>query len=181
MNQYFYIDSDGKQKGTFSPESLKNEPVKKETLVWTQGMEQWVSADQVPELQFIFSDAPAASHVASQTPPETTSRAYAGGTAAQPMPKTWMVESILATILPFLLCSCVFSLLGIVGIVNASKVESLYRAGAYADAEEASRQAKLWTKVAMWIGIVWAILFVLLIVALFAFVGVAGFNEMLSA
>lgn len=29
MNRYFYIDSEGKQKGTFSPEELKSENIKK--------------------------------------------------------------------------------------------------------------------------------------------------------
>ena len=41
MNRYFYIDTEGKQKGTFSPEELRMEQIKRDTLVWTQGMEQW--------------------------------------------------------------------------------------------------------------------------------------------
>lgn len=180
MNQYFYIDVEGKQKGTFSPEGLQNEPIRKDTLVWTQGMEQWTRADEIPELQFLFA-AQAVSPEVSQSPIEP-SAAYAPSPSAPPMPKTWMVESILATILPFLLCSCIFSLLGIVGIVNASKVESLYRSGAYNEAQEASRQAKLWTKVAMWIGIGWVILFILLIVGFFMFFGsLDSINQMLSA
>ena len=32
MNRYFYIDSEGKQKGTFSPEELKSENIKKDTF-----------------------------------------------------------------------------------------------------------------------------------------------------
>ncbi|MDR1518470.1 MAG: CD225/dispanin family protein [Dysgonamonadaceae bacterium] len=180
MNQYFYIDSEGKQKGTFSPESLKNEAIKRETLVWTQGMEQWVRADEVPELQFIFSDAPGATYTQA-VPPSAGATFTHGNAAVQPMPKTYMMESILATILPFILCGCIFSLLGIVGIVNASKVEQLYRSGAYAEAEEASRQAKLWAKVAMWIGIIGAILTILLIVGIIMFVGFAGIGTALSA
>lgn len=49
-------------------------------------------------------------------------------------PKTWMVESVLATIfccLPF----------GIVGIINASKVSSLYASGRYDEAQQASKDA----------------------------------------
>lgn len=39
MNRYFYIDSEGKQKGAFLPEELKKEPITKDSLVWAQGME----------------------------------------------------------------------------------------------------------------------------------------------
>jgi hypothetical protein len=182
MNPYFYIDAEGKQKGPFSPESLKYEPVKKETLVWTQGMEQWARADEVSELQFLFSGASAASYIPPQLEP--TAPAYENTTAVQPKPKTYMVESILATVLPFLICWSIFSLLGIIGIVNASKVESLYRTGAYAEAVEASRQAKRWAKIAMWVGIVWAILWIFLFIAISMFVGapsIADFSEMFSA
>ena len=52
----------------------------------------------------------------------------------QPCPKTWMAESILVTIfccLPF----------GIAGIVFAAKVSSLYAAGQYEEAGEASNNA----------------------------------------
>ena len=47
MNRYFYIDSEGKQKGTFSPEELKSENIKKDTLVWAPGMSEWVRASNV--------------------------------------------------------------------------------------------------------------------------------------
>ncbi|HBG42358.1 MAG TPA: hypothetical protein DDW85_13295, partial [Porphyromonadaceae bacterium] len=57
MNRYFYIDHEGKQKGTFSPEELRLENVRKDTLVWTQGMEQWERAEAVAELRFLFTEA----------------------------------------------------------------------------------------------------------------------------
>ncbi|QEC67111.1 CD225/dispanin family protein [Panacibacter ginsenosidivorans] len=69
-------------------------------------------------------------------------------------PKNWLVESILVTIfccLPF----------GIAGIVFASQVNSKFAAGDYAGAEQASKEAAKWTKVAFIIGIVQAILSIL--------------------
>ena len=88
------------------------------------------------------------------------------------------IESILATVLPFLLCSSIFSLLGIIGIVHASKVESLYSRGDYAGSQEASNQAGKWTKIAMWIGIAWVILWVVAIILIIAFgVSMAGLSE----
>lgn len=64
----------------------------------------------------------------------------------QPCPKTWMAESILVTIfccLPF----------GIAGIVFAAKVNSLYAAGQYEEAVEASNNAAKWTKIGFFVGL----------------------------
>ena len=64
----------------------------------------------------------------------------------QPCPKTWMAESILVTIfccLPF----------GIAGIVFAAKVSSLYAAGKYEEAVEASNNASKWTKIGFFVGL----------------------------
>lgn len=61
-------------------------------------------------------------------------------------PKTWLAESILVTIfccLPF----------GIVGIVNAAKISTLFAEGKYDEAEHASRQAGKWTKIGFWVGL----------------------------
>ncbi|MDR2125733.1 MAG: CD225/dispanin family protein [Prevotellaceae bacterium] len=61
-------------------------------------------------------------------------------------PKTWLVESILAT----LFCCLPF---GIAGIVNAAKVESRFYAGDIEGAERYSREAKKWTLISFWIGL----------------------------
>lgn len=62
-------------------------------------------------------------------------------------PKTWLAESILVT----LFCCLPF---GIVGIVNASNVESKYYYGDYLGAHKASENAKKWTTYGFGIGIV---------------------------
>ena len=56
----------------------------------------------------------------------------------QKKPKNYLVESILVTIF----CCLIF---GIIGIVNAAKVNSEYAAGNYEGALAASKQAKTWT------------------------------------
>jgi len=61
-------------------------------------------------------------------------------------PKNWLVESILVTIfccLPF----------GIVGIVNASQVNSRFSAGDHEGAMRASQEAGKWTKIGFFIGL----------------------------
>ena len=62
-------------------------------------------------------------------------------------PKTWLVESILVT----LFCCLPF---GIVGIVNAAKVNSLYATGNIEAAQQASATAAKWTKIGFIVGIV---------------------------
>lgn len=78
------------------------------------------------------------------------------------MPKTWLAESILATIfccLPF----------GIVGIVHAAKVESAYKSGDYDGAERASAEAKKWTMLGFWIGLVGIGLYLIFVVGMIVF------------
>ncbi len=81
-------------------------------------------------------------------------------------PKTWLVESILVTIL----CCLPF---GIAGIVNAAKVESRFYAGDYDGAQRSSEEAGKWTKVGFWIGIVGIVLYGIFII----FAGVAGISS----
>lgn len=75
-----------------------------------------------------------------------------------PPPKNWLVESILVT----LFCCLPF---GIVGIINASSVNTKYAAGDYAGAAQASEQAGKWTKIGFFVGLasiaVWVVLSVL--------------------
>lgn len=173
MNRYFYIDAEGKQKGTFSPEELRQEGVKRDTLVWTQGMDQWKRAEETEELYSLFSDRysepqaiedQAAVRYDRQGEPAETQQ-------IQPMPKTWLVESILVTILPFMFCSSLLSLLGIIGIVYAAQVESFYNRGDWAASLESSRSAAKWTKIAMWIAIGWIALMIIALILIFIFIG----------
>lgn len=182
MNRYFYIDHEGKQKGTFSTEELKNEPITRDTLVWTQGMSEWIQAENVPELQYLFSLQTGAVQTENVLQAQPIVSASNQVSHNQPMPKTYMTETILATILPFFLCGNLFSLLGIIGIVNASKVEPLYLRGAYAESQEASRQAGRWVKIAVWIAIGGVVLAILAIIAMIIFAGsMAGFANMMSS
>ena len=182
MNRYFYIDSEGKQKGTYTLEELRNEPIRKETMVWTQGMPEWKRANDVVELQPLFEvTSSAATTFANATDTQQQAHQATAAYNAPLMPKTWMVESILVTILPFLLCGNVFSLLGIVAIVNASKVESMYHQGLFAQANEASSNAGRWTKITFWIAIGAIILGIIAFILAIVFFGsLAGIGHALS-
>jgi len=74
-------------------------------------------------------------------------------------PKTWLVESILVT----LLCCLPF---GIVGIVYSSKVSSKFDAKLYDEAKRASDEAGKWTKIGFFCGIgIYVIYFIVMLLA----------------
>ncbi len=62
-------------------------------------------------------------------------------------PTTWLWQSIVVT----LCCSPIF---GIVGIINAVRVNSLYAEGRYEESHRASRRARLWTLIGLVFGII---------------------------
>lgn len=69
--------------------------------------------------------------------------------AVPPMkPNNWLWQSIVATVL----CCLPF---GVVAIVYAVRVDSLYFNGQYADAEKAAKRAKVWTLLAFAFGVVY--------------------------
>lgn len=83
-------------------------------------------------------------------------------------PKSYMVESVLVT----LFCCLPF---GIIGIVNAGKVATLYANGQYEEAQTASNDAKKWMKRGLIFGAIFIVLyFIVMFVA--GFVGAMNGN-----
>ncbi len=76
-------------------------------------------------------------------------------------PKNWLIESILVTLF------CCLPL-GIVGIINASSVNSRFDRGDYVGAERASKEAGRWTKIGFFIGLagvfLWFAVFILSVI-----------------
>lgn len=135
MNHYFYLGTDGQQKGPVPAESLKGLGVTKETLVWCEGMENWTKAGDVKELNVLFAPVP----------PTPDSR------QPQACPDNYLVWSILATIL------CCWPL-GIPAIINATKVEKLWAQGDQAGAKAKSEEAKKWCLISLGGGVLAGIL-----------------------
>ena len=160
MAQYYYTD--GKERyGPFTIEQLQERSITPETLVWKEGMADWMPARQVTELDSLLLSTPPL----SPTPPIHTAVPSMGTP-----PKNWLVESILVTIL------CCLPL-GIVGIINATKVESLWNTGQRDAALKASQEAGKWVKIAFFTGIVVIGLYILLMVfGVIAGIG-AGLNQ----
>ena len=148
MKKYFY--SDGTSKfGPFSIEELREKNITEETLIWFQGLSEWLPARHFSELSDILASSPPP--ITSISSDSHTQSSYINN--RQP-PKTWLVESILATLF------CCLPL-GIVGIVNASRVESRFHAGDFDGAQQASADAAKWTKLSLGIGVAVGVIYII--------------------
>lgn len=147
MKKYFYADGT-KSLGPFTIEELKEKNITRETKVWYQGLEDWHPAGTLQELGDIFKLMP------PSVMKEGAGNKFVGATTQQP-PKTWLVESILVT----LFCCLPF---GVVGIINAARVESRFYAGDIDGAIIASNEAKKWTKIGFWLGIAAVVIYFVL-------------------
>lgn len=146
--EYYYIDEHGEQFGPYSLEIFRLLPLRRQSLVWCTGMREWADADTMEELKgFLHEESPS---------PDTGDLLKESGEpipadaqknqSNRPMPKSWMTESILLT----LLCS----IIGLVPFFHAMQVRNLYRAGDYEGAERESATAKKWFYIALAIGLV---------------------------
>ena len=151
MKKYFY--SDGTNNfGPFSIEELKEKEISRETMIWFQELGEWRKAGSIQELNDLFALIP---------PPITKTNSNYNSMENlnnQKPPKTWLVESILVTLF------CCLPL-GIVGIVNAAKVESRFYAGDIEGANRSSADAKKWTTISFWIGITVGVIYLIVVIA----------------
>ncbi len=146
--EYYIIVNNAKQ-GPYTTEELSRKNITHRTLIWRVGMDDWTEAGEMDELRALLD----------QMPPETPKQ-------QQQMhfpPKTWLVESILVT------CLCCLPL-GIIGIVNATKVESYYNNKQYEMAMYYSEQAKRWTLWGFFLTLGFGALYILFIIV----VAIAG-------
>jgi hypothetical protein len=107
-----------------------------------------MQAGSVNELTSLFEEG-------SSGPPPVTPTP--GPVPFEKPPKNWLIESILVTIL----CCLPF---GIVGIIHATKVESLWNSGQRDLANKAAQDAAKWTKIGFICGIVGIVLYILMMV-----------------
>ncbi len=56
----YFLAVGSEQRGPFAKEQLLSQGLAPQTLVWAEGMPQWVRADSVPELASLFVAAPGA-------------------------------------------------------------------------------------------------------------------------
>jgi len=145
MKEYYYTDGINRF-GPYSFEELKQKNISRDTLVWHKGLDYWKKAGETNELSRLFHSEPPPIDTISTTDKQQNTKG--------PPPKSWLAESILVT----LFCCLPF---GIAGIVNASKVESRFNGGDIAGAERASDEAKKWTQISFWLGLIFYALYLI--------------------
>ena len=140
----------GQQLGPFEESQLPTHGLTASTMVWREGMPDWVAASQVPELSHLLPpiQQPPTYQPQPGYGPQPSYGPQQPYGAQPPMPDTYMVWAVLVTVL----CCLPF---GIVSIVKASQVSSLYNQGRYQEAVAASEAAKKW---AIWSAIVGVVL-----------------------
>ncbi len=200
MTMKYYIAENGQPAGPFEPNELLAHGLTVNSLVWCEGMPNWLSASQVPELaavlgvQSINVGTPGSVNVQlPQTPPmgetplpqvppfggqqptqpTTYGTPYGQGQPNQPyappqygpsttnqpsrnvMPKTWLTESIAATVVSSLCCGVPFIGLipGIIAIFMAMGVKSKFNSGDIDGANRKSASAKKWLLITVGVGI----------------------------
>jgi len=58
MNKTYYIAVNGLRTGPFTFNELENKKIEKDTLIWTEGFENWVKAVEIPELKRFINVEP---------------------------------------------------------------------------------------------------------------------------
>ena len=187
----YYVILNGESTGPYEEAQLQTMGLKRDTMVWREGMQQWQRADSLQELSYLFGGNnpaggynqggynpaggynqggynqggynPAGYNQGGYNPTGGYNQGgYNPGGYNQggrpPMPESYLVWAILATIL-----CCVP--LGIVSIVNAAGVSSAYNAGDYDLAVKKSENAKKWAIISAVCGIVASILYAIILIA----------------
>ena len=54
----YFIEINSKKEGPFNFEQVLEQGIRRNTLVWKQGLSNWVKADELPEFNEIFSKTP---------------------------------------------------------------------------------------------------------------------------
>ncbi|MFN3605486.1 MAG: GYF domain-containing protein, partial [Leptonema sp. (in: bacteria)] len=88
MNERYYIVVNGQQAGPFTIEELKSKGIQPDTLVWTEGLENWTKAKYIPFLKDVLRATPppipnteadtTSAKVPPTTPPPVSNDKYFG-------------------------------------------------------------------------------------------------------
>ena len=177
MEKEYYYLKNGMKQGPFTLDALKKEPINPDTQVYHSEALDFAPARTFPELQSFFAEdrgttvdesnynrrEPNYNTSASTPSPQTAFEAAGNGASSSTYNPNMQRPPMPENYLP----------LGIVSIINATKVSSAYAVGDYVGAEKASKDAKKW---AIW-GAVSGGVFVLLYLLFVVVVAAAGFMD----
>ncbi len=197
----YYIAENGQPAGPFEPSELLAHGLTVNSLVWGEGMPNWTSASQVPELMALLSGGTAGVDVQlPQTPPmgdtqlpqmpqmplppvnnpqPSPNPPYGQGNPTLPnnptpfpqggstntpqspqiAPKTWLIESIIATVACSFCCGVplIGLIPGAIAIFNAWSSKTCFAKGDITGANKKSASAKKWFYITIIVGVACAI------------------------
>ena len=162
----YYIVENNQQAGPFSIEQLRSKGITSDVYVWAEGMSGWEQAGNVKELQVLFQQVPpvqpqyqaqpqptyAQPQPQYQSQPQPQQQSYAQSAHKEPMgpmPKDYKKQNIILMVVSLFCCNClgtVWLILGILGLMEANKVQTMYTLGNYQLAQKASEKAHKWVK-----------------------------------
>ena len=187
-----YIHANGSNMGPYSLEQLKDLGIRPDTPVWYNGLPDWTPAGVAPATRELFFAPSPDKAIVPEEPSAEAQATPASGESAPPIPSgqqgynpnqgyygrqgynpqgypygpgqqgpppsylAWAIISTLCCCIPF----------GVVAIVYASKVNSLWARGDMYGAQKASERAQLWTILAIVLGLL-ANFFVMMINPMF--------------
>ena len=198
----YYIAENGQPAGPFEPNELMAHGLTVNSLVWGEGMPNWTSASQVPELMAILSGGtvnlpsnggytqlpqmpptggdiplPQVPPVINPQPTSTTPYGQGGSTmpnnpttfpqggrtttpqSQQVAPKTWLLESVIATVLCSFCCGVplIGLIPGAIAIFMAWGAKTCYTKGDIDGANKKAASAKKWFYITIAVGLACAI------------------------
>lgn len=158
MSQYFYYEGNTQKGPVDFLELIKN--ITPETDIWTEGMEKWAKAKDVPEVfEALNLNAPNPPEIIPQQTNNYNKSNYSSEKNYQ-VPPDFQTLLVWAVVSNFLCCN----ITGIVGIIMTLRSEIEWTKGNYEQARKKYKDAKTWI-------IVGAILGFLAVITYTAFVG----------
>jgi hypothetical protein len=157
----WYYASGGQQQGPVSDEQLQrmaqDGSLRREDLVWREGMADWQPAGDVAGLA--FPSVP--SYQAPPPPPRQDASPYsppqyqpAPGTLYVPQPAYGGVGTEVPDYLPWSIAATLLCCMpcGVAAIVYSAKANNAKKTGDFQTAQEAAKQAKTWLTVSVVLG-----------------------------
>lgn len=156
----YWIIRDDKQCGPYTLEQLMEMDLHQGTPVWRQGLADWLPLSKIQEMD--MTPATACDTIVNETIIETSPiqqpvicvpageipPGYVAIAGEQKCPPTYLVWSIIATVLFFLP-------LGVCAIFTSTKVKKYYEAGDYAKASRMSERTALFVILSLVAFLIW--------------------------
>lgn len=136
----YWIIIDDTRLGPMDIDQLSHTPgLTPDTPVWREGLPDWTTMSRLPETAWIVV----------RRDPIFAPGQPAPAAPSEPLPPNYLIWAILST-----LCCCLPT--GIVAIIYASKVNTLYIRGDIKGAKDASEKAAWWVIISFVAGLIWA-------------------------